>query len=85
MGFQTIQYLTSTAAVENGEEKMGKLMGFLKQFDLTRMEKLQIVNLLPRSEVEYFAIVEECEDRFSEDQIAQVLDFVNDIYPMAEE
>lgn len=60
---------------------MGKLMELLKSYDLTRMEKLQIVNLVPRSEVEFFAIVEECEDRFSEDQIAQVLDYVNDLYP----
>ncbi|AET40184.1 DNA-directed RNA polymerase III subunit RPC17 Ecym_5430 [Eremothecium cymbalariae DBVPG len=50
-----------------------KLMHALNQLALFKAEKLQIVNQLPTNIVHLYSIVEECDNRFSEDQIKTIL------------
>ncbi|KAI0671150.1 HRDC-like protein [Trametes maxima] len=65
---EAIQYLSAdyqpTAA--QSEEGIATLTRTLGQWDLTKTEKLQIVNLAPTEPVELYVIVEELEDRFGE-------------------
>jgi hypothetical protein len=49
------------------------VLRILLPHQLTKTEKLQIINLVPRSLVEFYLIVEECEERFSDDQIEEIL------------
>lgn len=65
-------------------EAVEQLMKFLLDFKLTKAEKLQIVNLLPRTMVEFYLIVEECEDRFSEEEVERILNFINELFPRKE-
>ena len=60
-------------------------MKFLHEFKLTKAEKLQIVNLLPRTMVEFYLIVEECEDRFGEDEVERILQQINELFPKKED
>lgn len=53
----------------------------LQPFKLTRAELLQVLNLAPCSEVEVHLIVEECEERLDEQQMAQFLDIVSKHLP----
>ncbi|CEL62593.1 hypothetical protein RSOLAG1IB_04949 [Rhizoctonia solani AG-1 IB] len=48
----------------------------LGKFSLTKSEKLQIVNLAPRQLVELYVIVENLEDRFNEEELAEMLQLV---------
>lgn len=45
-------------------------------FKLTRAELVQVLNLAPASEVEVHLIVEECEERLQEEQMAAFLQVV---------
>lgn len=58
------------------DQKFTELMTRLNQFELFKAEKLQIVNQLPTNLVHLFAIVEECDSRFPEEQSAQILEAV---------
>lgn len=53
----------------------------LQPFGLTRAELLQVVNLSPVSEVEVHLIVEDCEDRLNEQQVAQLMHIVSKHLP----
>lgn len=55
-----------------------KLMKSLNEFALFKAEKLQIVNQLPTNMVHLYAIVEECDSRFSEDQVTKILEIVQE-------
>lgn len=45
-------------------------------FALTRAELLQVINLAPCSEVEVHLIVEECEERLTQQQVTQLMEVV---------
>ncbi|KAK5773954.1 DNA-directed RNA polymerase III subunit RPC17 PWA37_003078 [Arxiozyma heterogenica] len=53
-----------------------QLMNKLNNFELYKIEKLQIVNQLPTNMVHLFSIVEECDSRFTEDQINEMIELV---------
>jgi hypothetical protein len=60
-------------------------MKFLHEFKLTKAEKLQTVNLLPRTMVEFYLIVEECEDRFGEVDVERILGRISELFPKKED
>lgn len=62
-----------------------KLMDELKPFGLTRAEVLQVINLAPCSAVEVHLIVDECEERLSEEQVTQLLEVVSRHLPHAQQ
>ncbi|EJC98412.1 uncharacterized protein FOMMEDRAFT_96793 [Fomitiporia mediterranea MF3/22] len=74
---EAIQYLTADFQPTNSQspESITQLVRGLNQFDLTKAEKLQIVNLAPTEPVELYVIVEEIEDRFG-DSMEDVLQVV---------
>lgn len=59
------------------DESFIELMNKLDAFDLYKIEKLQIVNQLPTNMVYLFSIVEECDSRFTEDQIDEILEIIS--------
>jgi len=74
---EAIQYLTSPSlpTTSQSPESISKLVKDLAPYDLTKAEKLQIVNLAPKTHVELYVIVEELEDRLPgrmDDVIAHV-------------
>lgn len=67
------------------QENFVELMTFLNTLDLMKVEKLQIVNSLPRSMVHLYGLVEECDQRFSEDVCELILAKINDLMPVEQE
>ncbi|KAG8911923.1 hypothetical protein FRC00_005572 [Tulasnella sp. 408] len=63
---QTLAYLSKAPlpTLRQEEKSMQALLKGLRQWDLTKGEKLQIVNLAPDSAVMLYSVVEEMEDRF---------------------
>ncbi|QLL33569.1 hypothetical protein HG536_0E04800 [Torulaspora globosa] len=55
------------------DQRFSELVAQLNNFDLFKAEKLQIVNQLPTTMVHLYAVVEECDTRFTQEQIEQIL------------
>lgn len=65
-------------------EAVREIMVFLNQFELVKVEKLQILNSLPRTMVHLHALVEECDQRFDEEKCEAILAKINEVVPRAE-
>ncbi|CAE7192420.1 unnamed protein product [Rhizoctonia solani] len=63
-------------AIRNLTRSLGK-------FTLTKNEKLQIVNLAPRQLVELYVIVENLEERFTDDELTEILQLVEQSFLIA--
>ncbi|KAG6854752.1 hypothetical protein C0991_001179 [Blastosporella zonata] len=71
---EAIQYLSADYLPTNRQspERITHLVKNLAPYDLTKAEKLQIVNLAPTMPVELYVIVEELEDRLG-DHMEEIL------------
>ena len=78
-------YLQQHSAGLRTPEELVVVQESLQQFDLTRIEMLQIINLTPKSVVEVHLIVENCESRLTEDQVEEVLRLVREVLPQPPE
>ncbi|KAG7753360.1 hypothetical protein KL911_002753 [Ogataea haglerorum] len=57
----------------------------LNQYSLMKIEKLEILNRLPRTIVSLFSVIEECDQRFSDEQCNNMLELVQRCFPVAQE
>lgn len=84
--FEADKYLKSTPAASQNEEVVKKLMTELSgMFKLTAPEILQIVNLRPKSNVELSMIIEEAEERYSDEKMEEILQLILSNLPDTEE
>lgn len=75
--YETTTYLKSTAAAGQTEANAKKLtLDLQKMYKLTPAEILQILNLRPKSNVELAMIIEECDERYNEDQLNEMLELI---------
>lgn len=79
---EMLSYLNERPCALQTTENFTQLMEFLNGFDLVKIEKLQIVNSLPRSMVHLFALVDEADQRFEEDKCASIIDKINELFPL---
>lgn len=56
----------------------------LNQFELTKMEKLTLINLRPTNSAGLTCVIEEAEERLSEEQDTQIIDILSKL-PFKEE
>ena len=74
---ETITYLEKTPAGKLSEEftstKLNDFLAAIEKFKLTPTEKLLLLNHCPRSAVEVQLLVEDSEERLSEDQVDELL------------
>ena len=94
--YEVKKYLSNTNCIYQDQEQITNLLIKLKKFNLTKFEKLQLINLRPdglKSEnaiikiysviyYKLFQIIEECEERFNEDQLLEILDIINNCLPL---
>lgn len=60
------------------DDQFSDLVRKLNSLALFKAEKLQIVNQLPSSMVHLYSVVEECDSRFTSEQIEQILSIIKD-------
>ncbi|ESW95825.1 hypothetical protein HPODL_02474 [Ogataea parapolymorpha DL-1] len=66
-------------------ENVVEFMTGLNQYSLMKIEKLEILNRLPRTIVSLFSVIEECDQRFSDEQCNSMLELVQRCFPVAQE
>ncbi|KAB7496388.1 DNA-directed RNA polymerase III subunit RPC9 [Armadillidium nasatum] len=89
--YEVEKYLEGTPCRYQNPEVIQNFLTILPQkgFKFTKAEKLQLVNLRPVTPVEIQLIVEDSEERITEDQIDELISLIkehlpdgsNDIYP----
>ncbi|CAI5759791.1 unnamed protein product [Candida verbasci] len=75
----------SECAQITNKDQFKQLMSFLNQFELMKVEKLQIINSLPRSMVVLFTLIEECEERLGIENCETILGKINEMFPIEQE
>jgi DNA-directed RNA polymerase subunit F len=81
---RTIKYLKeSTMGAATSEMVNACFQRFKEQkWDLTEAELLQIANHVPKCEPEIYMIIEQCEARFSEDDVKEILDVIEECFKL---
>ncbi|XP_075969946.1 DNA-directed RNA polymerase III subunit RPC9-like [Anticarsia gemmatalis] len=82
--YETVHYLQDTECKTQSPQSIQKFLEAMKKFKLTKIEKLMMVNTPPRTELEIQLIVQESEERLSEDDVRSVIDIVNECFPPSE-
>lgn len=78
-----LSYLEKEPCAEIGSiEKLSELMKYLNNYELVKVEKLLIVNCLPRSMVHLCTLVEECDQRFDEETCNEITNKITELFPL---
>jgi len=80
---KTASYIAATRSGQLSSEALRECIGRIKALDLglTEAELLQITNLAPESDVEFYLIIEECSERLTDEQLGLVKEVVDSCYP----
>ncbi|KAK7395646.1 hypothetical protein VNO78_16211 [Psophocarpus tetragonolobus] len=79
--YKVYDYLVNTAASVQTRENINEFVTSAKQHDLAKAEVLNIINIRPAAEVEIFPILENCEDRFPDDEVSEIVELVKKTLP----
>ncbi|KAL7272496.1 hypothetical protein RUND412_004683 [Rhizina undulata] len=82
---EVIEYLSTTPAQTQSPENIQAFMLAMSKFPLQKAELLTIINMRPNGVAELDCIIEEMEQRFNEDETAQVLEIVKANLPKGPE
>ncbi|KAI7829997.1 RNA polymerase Rpb4-domain-containing protein [Kickxella alabastrina] len=83
--FEALQYLNNTACTTQSVEQISELKRQLEEYELTKAEILQIINLRPKTLVEFHFIIEECGERFGAEDLEQLVEIVAAALPRDDE
>ncbi|KAL4707388.1 hypothetical protein ACJJTC_008573 [Scirpophaga incertulas] len=83
--YETVHYLQNSDSRNETPQAIEKFLEALKPFKLTKTEKLMMVNTPPRTELEIQLIVQESEERLSEEEVRKIVTIANECLPPPDE
>ncbi|XP_042038283.1 DNA-directed RNA polymerase III subunit rpc9-like [Salvia splendens] len=78
--FKVFDYLEGTVACNQTREIIDNFVAECQEFDLAKVEILNILNIRPRNEPKLFPLIEECESRM-EDKAEELVETITRILP----
>ena len=81
ISYSTLKYLERTPCKDQTPDTVHKFLQALAPYNLKRAEKLQLLNNRPSSAVEIQLLIEESEERLSEQQIEELLQLIAEMLP----
>lgn len=85
IAYETTKYLEKTPCVHQDADCIERFLRAVDPFKLTKAEKLHLLNHRPSTAVEIQLLIEESEERLSEDEIDKLLDIVASVLPGAQQ
>ncbi|XP_037125830.1 DNA-directed RNA polymerase III subunit RPC9 [Syngnathus acus] len=79
--YETLKYLSKTPCSRQRPEMLEAFLSTMMRHKLTKAEKLQLLNHRPQTAVEMQLMVEESEERLSEEQIEELIQIISGILP----
>ena len=79
--YESLKYLEKTACINYSKEIIEIFLKQSEKFKLTKVEKLQLLNQRPTTAVELQLLIENSEERFTIEQMDEILDFINNLLP----
>lgn len=76
--YEITSYLESSLSASSSMVNIAAFLDILKEkhYDLTKMEKIQLVNLKPQNETELHLIIDNIEDKLTEEQRGEILELI---------
>ncbi|KAG6800246.1 DNA-directed RNA polymerase III subunit RPC9 [Apis cerana] len=74
--YQTIRYLENTSCKIQSPEKIKDFLRAMEPFKLTKCEILTLLNVCPKTPLEIQLIVEDSEDRLTDEEVDSLLQVV---------
>jgi len=86
--YESLRFLELTACINQSQDLISNFLRKLDarkaEFNLTKIEKLQLINQRPISAVELQVLIEDSEERFTLEQMDELLDIVLESFPIEE-
>ena len=86
--YESLEYLKETPCAHQTPEVINNFLRKCEEkkkvFNLTKVEKIQLINLRPSNPVELQYIIEDSEERFTIEQMDELLEFVMTNLPVEE-
>ena len=79
--YSALKYLEGTTCAKQSPTVLQTFMRAVQKFNLTKAERLQILNTRPVTAVEIQLIVEESEERLTEEQIEELIEIITTCIP----